>query len=96
MQARGQGFESLILHAGGSTPPRFFDMLEGDTRKKEKSNQARGDFSHEHRVDTRHWRNSDVVRIREVSKGARWMPRLPEARKDVTSCEKPGVAANER
>ena len=41
-------------------------------------------------------RSSDVVRIREVSKGARWMPRLPEAKKDVTSCEKPGVAANER
>ena len=78
-------------------------MLEGDTRKKEKSNQtrierqSRKDFSREHRVDTRHWilRNSDVVRIREVSKGVRWMPRLPEAMKDVTSCEKPGVAANE-
>ena len=40
--------------------------------------------------------SSDVVRIREVSKGVRWMPRLPEAKKDVTSCEKPGVAANER
>ena len=39
--------------------------------------------------------SSDVVRIREVSKGVRWMPRLPEAKKDVTSCEKPGVAANE-
>ena len=39
--------------------------------------------------------SSDVVRIREVSKGVRRMPRLPEARKDVTSCEKPGVAANE-
>ena len=33
---------------------------------------------------------SCVVRIREVSKGARWMPWLPEAKKDVTSCEKPG------
>ena len=77
--------------------PRFFDMLEGDTRKKEKvkSNKEKI-FSREHRVDTRHWRYSDVVRIREVSKGVRWMPRLPEARKDVTSCEKPGLAANER
>ena len=36
----------------------------------------------------------DVARMREVSKGARWMPRLPEAKKDVTSCEKLGVAAN--
>ena len=40
LQARGQGFESLILHAGGAVkeetqaPPRFFDMLEGDTRKE--------------------------------------------------------------
>ena len=38
--------------------------------------------------------SSDVVRIREVSKGVRRMPRLPEAKKDVTSCEKLGVAAN--
>ena len=76
-------------------------MLEGDTRKKRK-NQTRLTckkiFSHEHRATTQVTlqRSSDVVRIREVSKGARWMPRLPEARKDVTSCEKPGVAANER
>ena len=73
-------------------------MLEGDTRNKigkVKSNKEKI-FSHEHRVDTRHWiKDSDVVRIREVSKGVRWMPRLPEAMKDVTSCEKPGVAANE-
>ena len=70
-------------------------MMEGDTRKKRKSQIRQEEiFSHEHRVDTRHWRNSDVVRIREVSEGVRWMPRLPEATKDVTSCEKLGVAAN--
>ena len=67
-----------------------------ETREKNGKVKKTMIFSHEHRVDTRHWRNSDVVRIREVSKGVRWMPRLPEARKDVTSCEKPGVAANER
>ena len=41
-------------------------------------------------------RDSDVVRMREVSYGARWMPRLPEAMKDVTSCEKPRGVANEQ
>ena len=25
----------------------------------------------------------------EIKKGGRWMPRLPEAKKDVDSCEKP-------
>ena len=28
--------------------------------------------------------------------GRRWMPRLREATKDVTSCDKPGVGANTR
>ena len=42
LQARGQGFESLILHSsGGSPPPRFFDMLEGDTRKKRSQNERK-------------------------------------------------------
>ena len=30
----------------------------------------------------------------KVTKGARGMPRLLEAKKDVTSCDKPGVTAN--
>ena len=30
----------------------------------------------------------------EAGKGARWMPRLPEAKKDATGCEKPRGAAN--
>ena len=30
----------------------------------------------------------------EVEKGARWMPWLTEAMKDVISCDKPGVGAN--
>ena len=40
------------------------------------------------------------VYVREVqnkekeSKGAWWMPRLTEAKKDVVSCEKPRVGAN--
>ena len=33
---------------------------------------------------------------RQVKKGRRWMPRLLEAKKDVTSCEKPGLGANNR
>ena len=33
-------------------------------------------------------------RLGKVTKGARGMPRLMEAMKDVTSCDKPGVAAN--
>ena len=35
-----------------------------------------------------------VYGIRKVTKGARGMPRLLEAKKDVTSCDKPGVTAN--
>ena len=78
-------------------------MLEGDTRKKEKSNQTkvkkrfftRAIEQTRVRCGPSDRESSDVVRIREVSKGVRWMPRLPEAMKDVTSCEKPGVAANE-
>ena len=31
---------------------------------------------------------------KKVNKGARWMPWLTEARKDVISCDKPGVGAN--
>ena len=30
----------------------------------------------------------------KVCKGVRWMPRLTEAMKDVTSCDKLGVGAN--
>ena len=30
------------------------------------------------------------------NKSARWMPRLPEAKKDVTSDETPGVGASDR
>ena len=33
-------------------------------------------------------------RLGKVTKGARGMPRLLEAKKDVTSCDKPGVTAN--
>ena len=32
--------------------------------------------------------------VDKVTKGARGMPRLLEAKKDVTSCDKPGVTAN--
>ena len=30
----------------------------------------------------------------KIEKGAWWMPRLTEAKKDVVSCEKPRVGAN--
>ena len=33
-------------------------------------------------------------RLGKESKGAWWMPRLTEAKKDVVSCEKPRVGAN--
>ena len=33
---------------------------------------------------------------KEVNKGARWMPRLSQAKKDVTSCEKPRGGAYNR
>ena len=32
--------------------------------------------------------------IREKIKCSRWMPWLSEAKKDVTSCDKPGLGAN--
>ena len=35
-------------------------------------------------------------RAGEVVKGARGMPRLPEAMKDVTSCDKPRGGASNR
>ena len=39
-------------------------------------------------------RNVMSFRLGKVTKGARGMPRLLEAKKDVTSCDKPGVTAN--
>ena len=35
-----------------------------------------------------------VLSTEKVEKGARWMPWLTEAMKDVISCDKPGVGAN--
>ncbi len=32
--------------------------------------------------------------IKKVGKGVRWMPRLLQAMKDVISCDKPWVGAN--
>ena len=32
--------------------------------------------------------------LKKVEKGARWMPWLTEAMKDVISCDKPRVGAN--
>ena len=36
----------------------------------------------------------DAVILEKVEKDARWMPWLTEAMKDVISCDKPGVGAN--
>ena len=36
----------------------------------------------------------EVQNKEKESKGAWWMPRLTEAKKDVVSCEKPRVGAN--
>ena len=33
---------------------------------------------------------------RKAKKGDRWMPWLSEAMKDVISCDKPGLGANDR
>ena len=35
------------------------------------------------------------LETRKSSKSVRGMPRLSEAKKDVTSCDKPGVGAND-
>ena len=35
------------------------------------------------------------LETRKLSKSVRGMPRLSEAKKDVTSCDKPGVGAND-
>ena len=37
----------------------------------------------------------DVLSTEKVEKGARWMPWLTEAMKDVISCDKPRVGAND-
>ena len=39
-------------------------------------------------------RDNFFTDIKSVSKGGRWMPRLREAMKDVISCEKLRVGAN--
>ena len=36
-----------------------------------------------------------AVILEKVEKGARWMPWLTEAMKDVISCDKPRVGAND-
>ena len=38
---------------------------------------------------------SCMTLIEKVRKGARWMPWLTEAMKDVISCDKPRVGAND-
>ena len=40
-------------------------------------------------------RRSIIHDTEKVRKGARWMPWLTEAMKDVISCDKPGVGAND-
>ena len=82
LQAGGRGFESLILHFFGVrfAASRFIDTMEGDTRRYEAGEAcpARG-----------------VARgAAQAVEGARWMPRLPGAMKDATSCDKPRGAAS--
>ena len=38
----------------------------------------------------------DITTDKEANKGVRRMPRLPEAKKDVISCDKPRRGANNR
>ena len=51
--------------------------------------------------DIRRVSEREIVKIRryhraiEKEKGVWWMPRLSEAKKDVTSCEKPRGGAND-
>ena len=42
------------------------------------------------------WNEGRIKEKTELTKGAWGMPRLPEAKKDVTSCEKPRGGANAR
>ena len=80
LQAGGRGFESLILH---SVPvqagARFFDMLEGDTRENVVAgSEIRSCESREREHHKNEYREvwSESSGSREVTEGARWMPRL--------------------
>ena len=97
LQAGGQGFDSLILHMPLSGR-RFFDRMEGKTRKTIKRRRARALRKNTSQelgyTESRRRDAADGRGTRQVPKGARRMPWLPEAKKDAEGCEKPRGGAN--
>ena len=95
MQAGGQRFESVILHVGSLWDRKFYDILYSKTTKQRQDakKSARSASALSLRNESSAGRN--IFYEKEVKKGARRMPRLLQAKKDVISCEKPRVGAND-
>ena len=81
MHAEGQRFESVILHK-----KKIFDVLDNFKKSKVETKQSKLKI---YQSDTK-----KCVSDKKVRKGRRWMPWLSEAKKDVISCDKLGVDAN--
>ena len=87
MHAGGQRFESVILHVG-AIAPAVFDMMYGNypARFRAGGVEAKKDCAAPFCWGPRQ---------KKQDKGVRRMPRLSEAMKDVTSCDKPRGGAGD-
>ena len=101
LHAEGQRFDSVILHQ-----EEHNDMMEarmsGDRHlERAREKRTRVEQTSVSSVETHLRRRqtkkpSEIKEKTETCKGAWGMPRLSEAKKDVTSCEKPERGANTR
>ena len=108
LQAGGQGFDSLILHEAGSFKPsrvearrpKFFDMMRREARRREEEAREYDSTSGKEGHHVKPRRHAGGQYRKEFNKsltseGARWMPWLPEAKKDVISHERPRRGASD-
>ncbi len=94
LQAGGQRFESVILHEGGvcyirvriRTPLRSMTCWE--VRSRSPARRKLKVCDNRLFVVCKKLQQTRGAKRKEVEKGAWRMPRLPEAKKDVASCEK--------
>ena len=86
MHAEGQRFESVILHFSLLLGITIYDILY--TRNVKLSKQELEVYIIPHLL-------LSATIIKKVIKGAWRMPWLSEAMKDVISCDKPRVGAND-
>ena len=86
--------------ARGAKPPpplgpargeRFFDRMGGKTKNDKQLKKSEDTRE----VPCRLEGGGTGAGTRQVPEGARGMPWLPEAMKDVISCDNPGVGAND-